>query len=130
MTRRIALGLLVFCVLGFAASGLSAYVHYRLLTEPGYTSFCSISATWNCEGVYESRFGAFKGVPVAIGGLIWFLGATMLALAGWPAASAVPAVAPGRAPRLASPPLPPHRRGLPTTLPCTSSHGRSSASRS
>ena len=93
MTRRIALGLLVFCVLGFAASGLSAYVHYRLLTEPGYTSFCSINATWNCEGVYESRFGAFKGVPVAIGGLIWFLGATMLALAAWPAASGVSAVA-------------------------------------
>jgi uncharacterized membrane protein/protein-disulfide isomerase len=96
MTRRIALGLLVFCVLGFAASGLSAYVHYRLLTEPGYTSFCSINATWNCEGVYESRFGAFKGVPVAIGGLIWFLGATMLALAAWPAVSGVSAVATGK----------------------------------
>ena len=49
MTRRTAIGLLVFCVLGLVASGLSAYVHYRLLTEPGYTSFCSINATWNCE---------------------------------------------------------------------------------
>jgi uncharacterized membrane protein/protein-disulfide isomerase len=106
MTRRIALGLLVFCVLGFAASGLSAYVHYRLLTEPGYTSFCSISPTWNCEGVYESRFGAFKGVPVAIGGLIWFLGATMLALAAWPAASAVPAVATGKSPKARKPSAP------------------------
>ena len=99
MTRRIALGLLVFCVLGFAASGLSAYVHYRLLTEPGYTSFCSINATWNCEGVYESRFGAFYGVPVAIGGLIWFLGATMLALAAWPAASDASAVPTGKSAR-------------------------------
>jgi protein-disulfide isomerase/uncharacterized membrane protein len=35
-------------------------------------------------------------VPVAIGGLIWFLGATMLALAAWPAASGVSAVAIGK----------------------------------
>ena len=78
MTRRTAIGLLVFCVLGLVVSGLSAYVHYRLLTEPGYTSFCSVNATWNCETVYESRFGAFRGVPVAVAGLIWFVGATML----------------------------------------------------
>ena len=75
MTRRTAIGLLVFCVLGLVVSGLSAYVHYRLLTEPGYTSFCSVNATWNCETVYESRFGAFRGVPVAVAGLIWFVGA-------------------------------------------------------
>src|SRR3954470_5315755 len=92
MTRRTAIGLLVFCALGLAASGLSAYVHYRLLTEPGYTSFCSINATWNCESVYESRFGAFRGVPVAVGGIIWFTGATMLVLAGWRGANG-PAVA-------------------------------------
>jgi uncharacterized membrane protein/protein-disulfide isomerase len=92
MTRRTAIGLLVFCALGLAASGLSAYVHYRLLTEPGYTSFCSINATWNCESVYESRFGAFRGVPVAVGGIIWFAGATMLALAAWRGARG-PAVA-------------------------------------
>src|SRR5215213_4667399 len=107
MTRRIALGLLVFCVLGFAASGLSAYVHYRLLTEPGYTSFCSFNATWNCEGVYESRFGAFYGVPVAIGGLIWFLGATMLALAAWPAASGVSAMSTVKSARARKPSAPP-----------------------
>ena len=83
MTRRTAIGLLVFCVLGLVVSGLSAYVHYRLLTEPGYTSFCSVNATWNCETVYESRFGAFRGVPVAVAGLIWFVGALMLVLAAW-----------------------------------------------
>jgi uncharacterized membrane protein/protein-disulfide isomerase len=93
MTRRTAIGLLVFCVLGLVASGLSAYVHYRLLTEPGYTSFCSVNATWNCETVYESRFGAFRGVPVAVAGIIWFVGAAMLVVAGWwwrPADGVVP----------------------------------------
>jgi uncharacterized membrane protein/protein-disulfide isomerase len=112
MTRRTAIGLLVFCVLGFAASGLSAYVHYRLLTEPGYTSFCSINATWNCEDVYESRFGALYGVPVAIAGLIWFLAATMLALAAWPAGSGASAIAMGknaRARKVSAPPAAPSR---------------------
>jgi uncharacterized membrane protein/protein-disulfide isomerase len=111
MTRRTAIGLLVFCLIGFAASGLSAYVHYRLLTEPGYTSFCSINATWNCEGVYESRFGAFYGVPVAIGGLIWFMAATLLALAAWPAASGASASTPAKASkaRKTSPPPAPSR---------------------
>jgi uncharacterized membrane protein/protein-disulfide isomerase len=112
MTRRTAIGLLVFCVIGFAASGLSAYVHYRLLTEPGYTSFCSINATWNCEGVYESRFGAFYGVPVAIGGLIWFMAATLLALAAWPAASAASAgtaAKASKARRASAPPAAPSR---------------------
>jgi len=90
MTRRAATLLLVFCVLGLVVSSLSAYVHYRMLTEPGYTSFCSINATWNCESVYESRYGAFRGVPVAVGGVIWFVGATILALAAWRGAAAAP----------------------------------------
>jgi uncharacterized membrane protein/protein-disulfide isomerase len=87
MSRRTAVLLLVFCCLGLVASSLSAYVHYRLLRDPGYTSFCDINTTWNCETVYESRFGAFRGVPVAVAGVIWFVGATMLALASLPAAS-------------------------------------------
>jgi uncharacterized membrane protein/protein-disulfide isomerase len=83
MTRPLAAGLLVFCLLGLLASSSSAYVHYRLLNDPGYTSFCGISETWNCETVYESRYGAFRGIPVAVGGLIWFVGATLLSLAIW-----------------------------------------------
>jgi uncharacterized membrane protein/protein-disulfide isomerase len=96
MSRRTAIGLLVFCLLGLVVSGLSAYVHYRLLTEPGYTSFCSINATWNCETVYQSRFGTFRGIPVAVAGVIWFMGATMLAAASWRGATRRAAPAPAR----------------------------------
>lgn len=110
MTRRTAIGLLVFCVLGLIVSSLSAYVHYRLLTEPGYTSFCSINATWNCETVYESRFGSFRGVPVAIAGVIWFVAATMLVAASWRGAPALPAKSSGDAVKTARRPAPPATR--------------------
>jgi len=79
MTRRTSLLLLSFCLLGLAASSASAYVHYKLLHDPSYASFCDISATWSCATVYESRYGAFRGVPIAVGGVIWFAVATLLA---------------------------------------------------
>ena len=56
--------------LGFAST--SAYVHYRLLTDPTYVSPCDINATFNCSQVYMSRFGSVKGVSVALGGVAWF----------------------------------------------------------
>ena len=68
-TRWIIL-LLALAGLGFASA--SAYVHYRLVTEPNYTSPCDINATFNCSQVYLSRYGALAGVPVALGGMIWF----------------------------------------------------------
>jgi uncharacterized membrane protein/protein-disulfide isomerase len=103
MTRRTAYALLVFWLIGLGASLGSAYVHYRLLNDPGYTSFCDFSQTWNCETVYGSRYGAFLGVPVATAGVIWFVGAGLLIAAGWPrggAAAAAPVPrAKGKAPR-------------------------------
>ena len=64
-------------ILGFALAGLvfaswSAWVHYRLVTEPGYTSVCDVSAAFNCSQVYLSRYGSFAGVPVALFGMVWF----------------------------------------------------------
>ena len=93
MTRRTVILLLVFCLLGLSASIAAAVVHYRLLADPTYSSFCDFSQTWSCAAVYESRYGAFRGVPVAVGGVIWFTAAMLLVLAGaWgrPASDAVP----------------------------------------
>jgi uncharacterized membrane protein/protein-disulfide isomerase len=64
-------------ILGFALAGLalaaaSSWVHYRLLTDPTYVSPCDINQTFNCTQVYLSRFGTVRGVPVALGGVIWF----------------------------------------------------------
>ncbi len=68
--RRLLLG---FGLLGLLASAASAYVHYNLLKNPAYTSFCDINATVSCTQAYLSRYGSLAGVPVALGGLVFFL---------------------------------------------------------
>ena len=63
--------ILLLAVVALGASLTSVYVHYRLLTDPTYTSFCDVSATVNCEAVYQSAYGSVGGVPVAAVGAIW-----------------------------------------------------------
>ena len=46
--------LLAFSIIGLAAASMSTYVHYRLLTDPGYTSFCDVNASVNCTQAYLS----------------------------------------------------------------------------
>jgi uncharacterized membrane protein len=86
---------LVSAVAGLAASVAAAYVHYHLLRDPGYLSFCDISATMSCTQVYSSVYGVMFGVPVALFGAIWFALATLLALAGLSARPAVAENVPG-----------------------------------
>jgi uncharacterized membrane protein/protein-disulfide isomerase len=74
-TRALLFG---FCLLGLLASAASAYEHYRLINDPAYTSFCNINETFNCETVYRSAYGAIAGVPVALGGVLWFAFALLL----------------------------------------------------
>jgi uncharacterized membrane protein len=81
MTRRnVRAVLIALCLLGLAASGTSAYVHYQLIHDASYTSFCDISASVNCETVYRSAYGSVAGVPVAVLGLLWFAFALLLIL--------------------------------------------------
>ena len=76
-TRRL---LLAFAVLGLGASSWSSYVHYSLLTVPGYTSFCDVSGAISCTQAYLSQYGSLWGVPVALGGVVYFV--TVLLIAG------------------------------------------------
>lgn len=69
---KTALGALAVIGLGFAAA--STWVHYQILNNPAYASFCDVNATFNCTDAYTSRFGAFAGVPVALFGLVFFAG--------------------------------------------------------
>lgn len=70
--------LTAFVLIGLAASSASAWVHYQILNDPTYASFCDVSATLNCTDAYTSRFGAFGGVPVALFGLLFFAGVLAL----------------------------------------------------
>ena len=72
MSTKTRLWILMFAVAGLVFAGASTWVHYRLLTDPTYTSPCDINATFSCTQAYVSRFGSVAGVPVALGGLAWF----------------------------------------------------------
>ena len=63
--------IIVLSALAFGASVASLYVHYQLVADPSYTSFCDVSETVSCEAVLTSRYGYVFGIPVAAGGAIW-----------------------------------------------------------
>jgi uncharacterized membrane protein/protein-disulfide isomerase len=76
LARKLLVG---FAVLGLAASSISTYVHYHLVTAPDYRSFCDITTTVRCSQAYLSRYGSIGGVPVAIGGIVFFAFVLLLA---------------------------------------------------
>lgn len=82
MTRRTRIWMTILACAGLAAAATSTYVHVRMLADPGYASFCDINANMSCTQVYESRYGSVFGVPVALGGVIWFAGVLLLTYAG------------------------------------------------
>lgn len=63
--------ILVLALLGLGAALAALYVHYRIIKDPTYTSFCDINETVSCEAVLESPYATVKGIPVAAGGVIW-----------------------------------------------------------
>jgi protein-disulfide isomerase/uncharacterized membrane protein len=82
MSKTAACFAFVCAVAGLLASGAAVYVHYHLLFDPRYTSFCDVNATFSCSQVYMSRFSTVYGIPVAIFGAIWFAGASLLTVTG------------------------------------------------
>jgi uncharacterized membrane protein/predicted DsbA family dithiol-disulfide isomerase len=89
MTRRSRTLLLAFAALGLGASSISSYVHYKLLTDASYTSFCDVNATVSCTQAYLSPYGSFWGVPVALAGVLFFALILLLVGLGGRASSAV-----------------------------------------
>ena len=57
---------------GLLAAAISSYMHLQLVSDPSYTSFCDISDTVSCTQLYQSSYGSVAGVPVALGGVLWF----------------------------------------------------------
>src|SRR5215203_967243 len=69
LSRKLLAG---FSLLGLGASAAATYVHYNLIRNPDYSSFCDINATVSCKAAYLSRYGSIGGVPVAVGGIVFF----------------------------------------------------------
>jgi len=82
MAGKYRIGLVLFSLLGLGASIAALYVHYQLMVDPGYSSFCDISATVSCEQVLESAYGRVFGIPVAAGGAIWSALVLLLSMYG------------------------------------------------
>ncbi|MGH9310026.1 MAG: vitamin K epoxide reductase family protein [Vicinamibacterales bacterium] len=80
MTAKTRNVLLALAALGLGASAWSSYVHYALLTTPGYSSVCDINATFSCRQAYLSEYGSIWGIPVALAGVLFF--SIVLLLAG------------------------------------------------
>src|SRR5262249_31285455 len=72
--------LTAFALLGLGASCAATWVHYHLIKNPDYSSFCDITATISCKQAYLSRYGSVGGVPGALGGVIFFAWGLLM---GW-----------------------------------------------
>jgi uncharacterized membrane protein/protein-disulfide isomerase len=66
---------------GLASALASLYVHIQIGRQPGYLSFCDVSALVSCTQVYQSRYASLGGVPVALLGALWYV-AVLMVLAG------------------------------------------------
>ena len=73
---------IVLALVGFASAATSTYVHFQLVQDPGYISFCDINGSVSCTEVYQSRFGSVGGIPVALLGAFWFGLVLLLTVAG------------------------------------------------
>jgi uncharacterized membrane protein/protein-disulfide isomerase len=71
MKRHARSLILVLAALGLGASLAALYVHYQMLRDPSYVSFCDVTETVSCEAVLGSSYSWLFGVPVAAGGAIW-----------------------------------------------------------
>src|SRR5262249_17047715 len=67
----------VLALVGVAVSGLILHVTHQLTSVEGYTSFCNVSSTVNCDVVLGSTWSTFLGLSVAI----WAIGAFALGAA-------------------------------------------------
>src|SRR2546426_5901328 len=95
MSKTAARVALLCALIGLVVSSAAAYVHYRLVFDPTYQSFCDVSSTISCTQVYLSRYSTFRGIPVAIFGALWFVAAALLSVSGMTARPSVRESVPG-----------------------------------
>ena len=65
--------MIALAMVGFIAATSSSYMHFQLVNDPFYTSFCDVNESVSCTQLYQGPYGSVAGVPVALGGVLWFL---------------------------------------------------------
>jgi uncharacterized membrane protein len=74
--------IVALALLALGASLAALYVHYRIIKDPTYTSFCDINESVSCEAVLESPYATVRGIPVAAGGVVWSVLVLLIAARG------------------------------------------------
>ena len=72
----------VLALVGVAVSAVILYVSHQLASVEGYTSFCNVSSTVNCDVVLGSTWSTFLGLSVAVWAIGVFALGALLALPG------------------------------------------------
>jgi uncharacterized membrane protein/protein-disulfide isomerase len=70
----------LIALLGMAAAVSLSISHYRLFTDPAYSSFCAISKSINCDTVSQSPYAVLWGVPVAAWAVLGYFSVLLLLL--------------------------------------------------
>ena len=73
---------LAVALAGVVVSAVTLYVDQRLASDAGYTSFCNVSQSVNCDAVLGSRYGRFLEIPVPVWSLLAFVVGAVLAAPG------------------------------------------------
>lgn len=74
---------LILALGGLADSLYLAVSHYRVYTDIGYSSFCAISKSINCDTVSQSPFSILFNVPVPVWGVLGYLVFTLILVKAW-----------------------------------------------
>ncbi len=76
---RLALALVVVCLVGVGFSATILYVHGQIdQLGDGYTSFCTVNDSINCDRVLSSPYAKLANIPVAWMALAAYLGLAAL----------------------------------------------------
>ena len=75
LARRMFLVISVLALGGVAVSSASLYHHYGT----SQTSYCDFGESFNCDIVNRSTYSTISGIPVALIGIVGYLGLLILA---------------------------------------------------
>jgi uncharacterized membrane protein/protein-disulfide isomerase len=60
-------------LVGLAASGYLAVLHWKVHNVPGHVSFCAVNDRVNCDTVAMSSYSVVAGLPLAVWGGLYYL---------------------------------------------------------